>query len=367
MANDYFTPSGYPSTRASGSSSSMRTEINAVAAGFDKLPALTGNAYKIVYVNAAGTALAAVGGSGLLKLSASAIPSVAAAGTDYAPATSGSAILKGNGSGGFSAAAAGTDYAPATSGSAVLKGNGSGGFSAAASGTDYAPATSGSAILKGNGSGGFSAAASGSDYVAPGAATASGLTLSTARLLGRTTAGSGAIEEISVSGLTLSGGVLTSITLATPVTASGTSITFTDIPSGAKRIDVLFSGVSGSGTGFPRVLVGTSGGIATTGYNSAAVDAWSAGNVSTNSSSAEFAVRGSTPAAGEAMQGVLTIENISGNTWVCAGVFVVTGGASVKIASAAGTVTLGAALDRVQIGISGGDTFDGGTLNIAYS
>ncbi len=35
-------------------------------------------------------------------------------------ATSGSAILKGNGAGGFSSAAAGTDYAPATSGTALL-------------------------------------------------------------------------------------------------------------------------------------------------------------------------------------------------------------------------------------------------------
>lgn len=42
-----------------------------------------------------------------------------------------------------------------------------------------------------------------------GAYTASGQTMATARLLGRSTAGSGAAEEISVSGATLSGGVLT--------------------------------------------------------------------------------------------------------------------------------------------------------------
>lgn len=42
-----------------------------------------------------------------------------------------------------------------------------------------------------------------------GAYTASGLTLNTARLLGRTSAGSGAAEEISIIGATLSGGVLT--------------------------------------------------------------------------------------------------------------------------------------------------------------
>jgi hypothetical protein len=68
--------------------------------------------------------------------------------------TSVTGVLKGNGTA-ISAAAAGTDYAPATSGSAILKGNGGGGFASAASGTDYAPATSGSSILSGNGSGGF--------------------------------------------------------------------------------------------------------------------------------------------------------------------------------------------------------------------
>lgn len=68
-----------------------------------------------------------------------------------------------------------------------------------------------SGIVKGNGTSAFSAATAGTDYVAPGAATGSGLTMATARLLGRTTASSGAIEEISVgAGLTLSSGSLAS-------------------------------------------------------------------------------------------------------------------------------------------------------------
>jgi len=42
-------------------------------------------------------------------------------------------------------------------------------------------------------------AGAGGDYVAPGAATGSGLTMATSRLLGRTTASTGAIEEISLT------------------------------------------------------------------------------------------------------------------------------------------------------------------------
>lgn len=52
-------------------------------------------------------------------------------------------------------------------------------------------------------------AVEGVNLVKAGAATSSGLTMATARLLGRTTASTGAIEEITVgSGLTLSGGSL---------------------------------------------------------------------------------------------------------------------------------------------------------------
>ncbi len=63
-------------------------------------------------------------------------------------------------------------------------------------------------LLKGNGTA-ISAASSGTDYVAPGAITTSGLTMATARILGRTTASTGAVEEITIgSGLSLSAGTL---------------------------------------------------------------------------------------------------------------------------------------------------------------
>jgi hypothetical protein len=46
-----------------------------------------------------------------------------------------------------------------------------------------------------------SIAVAGTDYVAPGSATTSGVTMSTARVLGRTTASTGAIEELTFSGV----------------------------------------------------------------------------------------------------------------------------------------------------------------------
>lgn len=91
--------------------------------------------------------------------------------------------------------------------------------------------TSVTGLIKGNGTA-LSAAVAATDYVAPSAyASANGLTMATSRLLGRTTASTGAAEEISVAGgLTLSGGVLTgasgtvtSVTGTAPVVSSGGS------------------------------------------------------------------------------------------------------------------------------------------------
>ncbi len=92
-----------------------------------------------------------------------------------------------------------------------------------------------SGLLKGNGTE-LSAATAGIDYVEPGAYTTSGLTMATARLLGRTTASVGAAQEISVgTGLTLSSGSLVnaapdqtvSLTAGTAISVTGTYPSFT--------------------------------------------------------------------------------------------------------------------------------------------
>lgn len=61
MSNPFYNASGSPAESSEITSLTMRSEFAAIGAGFDKLPVLTGNAYKIVYVNAAGTALDIIG------------------------------------------------------------------------------------------------------------------------------------------------------------------------------------------------------------------------------------------------------------------------------------------------------------------
>lgn len=59
-SNEYYDHTTYPANGAQGSSSAMRTELESIEDGFDKLPTLTGNGSKIVRVNAGATALEAV-------------------------------------------------------------------------------------------------------------------------------------------------------------------------------------------------------------------------------------------------------------------------------------------------------------------
>jgi len=159
-----------------------------------------------------------------------------------------------------------------------------------------------------------------------GAVTSSGLTMATARLLGRTTAGSGAVEEITVgSGLTLSGGALTStvaaLTLGTQQnTTSGTSIDFTGIPSSVNRITAMFNGISTNGTSNYQLQIG-SGSVVTAGYTSycANVDGTNATSVATSTSA--YLLKAGGISAASVGSGVAVLTRINGNTWVCSSSF----------------------------------------------
>ena len=140
--------------------------------------------------------------------------------------------------------------------------------------------TSVTGLIKGNGTA-LSAAVAATDYVAPSAyASANGLTMSTSRLLGRTTASTGAAEEISVAGgLTLSGGVLTgtsgtvtSVTGTSPVVSSGGSTPTISMPAATTSVDGYLTSTDwttfnnkGSGTVTSVSGTGTVNGITLTG------------------------------------------------------------------------------------------------------
>lgn len=153
------------------------------------------------------------------------------------------------------------------------------------------------------------------------------------------------------------------ITLGTPVAStSGTSIDFTSIPAGTKRITINFSGVSGSGTSNMLVQIGDSGGIENTGYASGATN----DNGTRVTSTAGFVII-SANAAGSLFSGRVTLEllDAANFTWVSAGQMCETG--SGMDGESGGNKSLSAELDRVRITTVGGsDTFDAGEINITY-
>ena len=146
------------------------------------------------------------------------------------------------------------------------------------------------------------------------------------------------------------------ITRGTAVaTTSGTNVDFTGIPSTVKRITVILDRVSTNGSNNLYIQLGDTDGIETTGYDSdvstrGGDTAVTTGFILTRSS-----------ASSSICNGIVTICNCNGNTWVSSGNV----SESLTVNSSTGSKTLSATLDRIRLN-GGGDTFDAGQVNIMY-
>lgn len=156
------------------------------------------------------------------------------------------------------------------------------------------------------------------------------------------------------------------ITLGTATAStSGTSIDFTGIPSGVKRISVHFAGVSTNGTSAIIVQLGDSGGVENTGYTGTGMRVLATGSAVTALTSGFIVDQ--LPAAAEVLSGTLTLslEKASNNTW--AGVSLMSPAAGPHFFLCAGYKATSATLDRVSITTAGGaNTFDAGEINITW-
>jgi hypothetical protein len=154
-------------------------------------------------------------------------------------------------------------------------------------------------------------------------------------------------------------GVLVSGTAV--ASTSGTSIDFTGIPAGVRRITVMINGVSTNGTSVPIIQIGDSGGFETSGYTGSVAN----NGASVSSFSTGFALVGSSTLAALVQSGHIVITNISGNIWIASINLGRTD--SAMIFNGAGNKTLSDVLDRVRITtVNGTDTFDAGSINILY-
>ena len=163
--------------------------------------------------------------------------------------------------------------------------------------------------------------------------------------------------------ITLDGSNLTTTGVINSGTAqnstSGTSIDFTGIPSGVKRVTVMFNGVSTSGTSNLLIQIGA-GSVTSSGYVSRAT------SVSAQvSSTAGFIVTQAISAGTDTITGNIVICTLGSNVWVAGGNINDVGQNAVIMS--AGNVVLSGALDRVRVTTANGtDTFDAGSINILY-
>jgi len=168
--------------------------------------------------------------------------------------------------------------------------------------------------------------------------------------------GTTGIVSPSVTGTPVIGGLVS----ATAVTASGTSVDFTGIPSWVKRITVTLVGVSTNGTSQWLVRLGTASGVVSSGYSGTAslVDSSAVSTAHT----AGMGIRSGS--ASNIVSGIVTVVKNSGNVWALSHTAASTLGASLL---GGASVDLGGVLTQIRITtVNGTDTFDAGTINIMY-
>ena len=155
-------------------------------------------------------------------------------------------------------------------------------------------------------------------------------------------------------------------TLGTPVaTTSGTSITFTSIPAGAKQIILSLDRVSTNGTSRKLIRIGDSGGIETNDYFSESTSFLNA-TLATGAGITGYSINSLLAAQELSGSITFTLLNSSTNTWAAFGVLTNTVDSNDSFITS-GSKSLSAVLDRIQITtVNGTDTFDNGVINIAY-
>lgn len=150
------------------------------------------------------------------------------------------------------------------------------------------------------------------------------------------------------------------IVAATAITASGSSLDFTSIPSWVKRITVIFNGLSLTTTDEFLIRIG-SGSLVTTGYVSTSIQVNNSSGTGGASATNGFVIRSSV--AANLYSGHMLLTNISGFIWVASHTMK---DSTSQISFGGGDVTITGAVDRLSIVPSTSGTFDAGSVNIFY-
>ena len=166
---------------------------------------------------------------------------------------------------------------------------------------------------------------------------------------------------------TISGAVMNTmassvLTSGTSQSASGTTVSFTGIPSWAKRITILMFEVATVSSGIPAIRAGTG---SYESLNYLAVNSNINGSTTPGSASATTSwdlITGG--GSGNVYTGQVVITRVTGNYYTIA--------SQIRYSTSSSTLTTGykqfsATIDRIQLLMStGADTFNAGSINIMY-
>jgi len=152
-------------------------------------------------------------------------------------------------------------------------------------------------------------------------------------------------------------------TQATAITASGTTVSFTGIPSGTNSIIITAENLShNSGSSNFQYQIGDSGGIETSGYSSVDIYRGSGGDMGFTSSTSAF-ILAYAFSTSDVWSGNIILQRISGNKWVS------TYNAqdiTEYWRSGTGHKELSGELTQLQFSWVSGSSFDNGSVNIQY-
>ena len=149
------------------------------------------------------------------------------------------------------------------------------------------------------------------------------------------------------------------IELGTFVTTTGTSITFTGIPSYINELVILPAGISQSSTGHHRIRLGTSGGLVTTGYvGTRQYINMSAGTTGAANTDGFYMHSNATAVT---LSGQVNLKKY-GTTWFAMGLMADTGGGAGTV-NVAGRLPLGGTLTQIEIAVTTG-AFDAGSISL---
>lgn len=197
-----------------------------------------------------------------------------------------------------------------------------------------------------------------------------GTTSGTVSLAVPAVAGTNTITFPSGTGTVAVQGLSSNITNGTVVNAtSGTSITFTGIPSWAKRVTVMFNGVSTSGSSEVQIQLGYASGFVTSGYtgSSAFISVANSGarNYTTGGSAGFFFFNSIINTYNRDGFTTINLFDSSTNRWIAEGSL--GSNNDTCLSTTVGTVALPGTLTQVRVTtINGTDTFDAGSINIMW-